>query len=89
MIPSLPNDNKDEDYNLMPNIKRVMDYSRLNYFEVLELPVDTYLMMLKCSVIDELNSSEEGRDYLEKCERLSKTDIDIDAFRRKMNETGK
>lgn len=89
MIPSLPTDNKDDNYELMPNIKRVMDYSRLNYFEVLELPVDTYLMMLKCSVIDELNASEEGRAYLEKCERLSKTDIDIDAFRRKMNEIGK
>ena len=73
----------------MPNIKRVMDYSRLNYFEVLDLPVDTYLMMLKCSVIDELNKSEEGREYLEKCERLSKTDLDIDAFRRKMNDTRK
>lgn len=73
----------------MPNIKRVMDYSRLNYFEVLDLPVDTYLMMLKCSVIDELNSSEEGRDYLEKCERLKQTSIDVGAFRRKMNEIGK
>lgn len=89
MIPSLPTDDKDEDYNIMPNIKRVMDYSRLNYFEVLELPVDTYLMMLKCSVIDELNKSEEGREYLEKCERLSKTDLDIDAFRRRMNDTRK
>jgi len=61
----LPTDNKkDEDYFILPNIKRVMDYSRLNYFEVLDLPVDTYLMMLKNSVIDELNSSEEGREYL-------------------------
>jgi len=83
----LPTDkNNDEDYYLMPNIKRVMDYSRLNYFEVLELPVDTYLMMLKNSVIDELNSSEEGREYLEKCERMKITSIDATAFRNKMNE---
>lgn len=63
-----------------------MDYSRLNYFEVLDLPVDTYLMMLKNSVIDELNSSEEGREYLEKCERMKITSIDTAAFRTKMNE---
>lgn len=63
-----------------------MDYSRLNYFEVLDLPVDTYLMMLKCSVIDELNKSSEGREYLEKCERLQQTSIDKDAFRNRMRK---
>lgn len=73
----------------MPNIKRVMDYSRLNYFEVLDLPVDTYLMMLKNSVVDELNQSEEGREYLAKCERMKVTDLDVDAFRMKMNANGK
>lgn len=61
-----------------------MDYSRLNYFEVLDLEVDTYLMMLKCSVIDELNKSDEGREYLKKCERLKQTSIDKEKFRMKM-----
>lgn len=71
---------------MMPNIKHVIDYSGLDYYRVLELPVDTYLMMLKCAIIDELNKSDEGREYLEKCARLEQTSIDKDRFRQKMNE---
>ena len=73
----------------MPNIKRVIDYSGLDYHKVLELPVDTYLMMLKFSVIDELNQSDEGREYLKKCQRLQQTSIDKVSFRKKMNEQRK
>lgn len=64
----------------MPSIKRVMDYSRLNYCEVLELPCDVFLLMARNSYVDELNSTEQGREYLEKCRRIATTDIDEEAL---------
>ena len=43
----------------MPSIKRVMDYSHLNYYEVLNLPCDVFLLMARNSYIDELKSLAE------------------------------
>lgn len=54
----------------------------MSYRDVLELPCDTFLLMAKNHFIDEMNSTKEGREYLEKCERLSTTDIDIQALRK-------
>lgn len=68
----------------MPTIKRVIDYSGMDYKHVLELPADVFLLMVKNSIINELESTEEGRDYLEKCKRLNTTTIDKDAIRKKM-----
>ena len=67
----------------MPNIHRVIEYSGLNYYQVLELPADLFQLMLKNSIIDELNKTEQGREYLAKCKRLSITEMDIDALHRK------
>ena len=70
----------------MPSIKRVMDYSHLNYHEVLNLPCDVFLLMARNSYIDELNATEQGREYLEKCRRIATTEIDEEAlsdFRKK------
>lgn len=64
----------------MPSIKRVMDYSRLNYYEVLELPCDVFLLMARNSYIDELNSTEQGREYLKKCKRIATTEMDEEAL---------
>ena len=58
----------------MSGIRRVIEYSGLNFNEVLKLPTDIYLLMLKNHYVDELNSTEEGREYLEKCERLNMTE---------------
>lgn len=65
----------------MPSIHRVIHYSGLNYNQVLELPCDVFLLMVKNDYLDELNGTEEGREYLEKCKRLNTTEIDIAALR--------
>lgn len=67
----------------MPSIKRVIDYSGLNYYEALDLPCDTFQQMLKNSIVDELNSTEEGQEYLAKCKRLNTTEMDIEALHKK------
>lgn len=71
----------------MPSIRRVIQYSGLNYYEVLELPCDTFMLMNKNSIMDTLNSSEKGREYLNKVKRLNTTDTDIDELR-KFNQRG-
>jgi hypothetical protein len=60
----------------MPSIRRVIEYSGLNYYEVLELPCDVFMLMNKNSIMDTLNSSEKGREYLKKIKRLNTTDTD-------------
>ena len=70
----------DSGEELMPSIKRVMDYSHLNYYEVLNLPCDVFLLMARNSYIDELNATEQGRDYLEKCRRIATTEMDEEAL---------
>ena len=62
---------------LLPSIHRVIEYSGLNYHQALALPCDVFLLMVRNHYIDELNSTEAGREYLEKCERLNTTEIDI------------
>lgn len=64
----------------MPMIHKVCLYSGLGFYDVLNLPTDTFLLMLKESVLEELNSTAQGREYLKKCKRLSTTEIDIDAL---------
>lgn len=60
----------------LPSIHRVIQYSGLNYYQVLELPCDLFQLMLKNSIVEELNRTEEGREYLAKCERLNTTTLD-------------
>jgi hypothetical protein len=60
-----------------------MDYGRLTYYEALELPCDVFKLMLKHSIVDSLRETEEGREYLEKCERLSVTTPDIAGLKQK------
>ena len=66
---------------LMPSINRAIEYSGLTYNEVLQLPCDVFLLMVRNHYIDELNSTQEGRDYIEKCKRLNTTEIDIQGIR--------
>ena len=71
--------------DIMSAVKRVMDYSRLDYFTVLDLPCDVFQLMLKNSIVDEYRQTEEGRKYLEKCERLRQTTPDMDMLRKKFD----
>lgn len=65
----------------MPSIHRAIEYSGLTYNEVLQLPCDVFLLMVRNHYIDELNGTQEGRDYIEKCKRLNTTEIDIQGIR--------
>ena len=66
----------------MTSIHRVITYSGLNYYQVLELPVDVFMLMVKDSMIADLMKTNEGCEYLKKCERMQETEIDISAFRK-------
>lgn len=68
---------------MMPPIRRVIQYSGLDFHGALDLPCDLFLLMLKNSIIEDLQRSKEGQEYLEKCERLNKTELDVAAFRQK------
>lgn len=71
----------------MPSIRDVIIYSGLSYGEVLELPCDLFMLMRKNYIADKLNETPEGREYLEKCERLRTTKADragIKALKKKL-----
>lgn len=75
----------DPDTEIMPGIRRVIEYSGLNFYEVLDLPYDQYLLMMKNAVLTELRSTEAGRDYLKKIERLNTTDTDDEGLQNLFN----
>ena len=82
MPPSIPSTDADAAYReILPTVRRVIHYSGLNYFQVMQLPADLFLLMAKNDFVDELNQSEEGREYLSTCKRLATTDIDIEGVR--------
>lgn len=83
------NSEGDNDQEIMPAIHRVIEYSGLTYYQVLELPIDVFQLMLKNHYLDELNSTQEGRDYLEKCKRLNTTEADRSAIANFMNRGAK
>ena len=60
-----------------------MTYSGMNYSDVLDLPVDLFRLMQKNYIVDELMKTEEGREYLQDCERLHNTKIDIKSLKEK------
>ena len=73
----------------MPSIHRVVTYSGLNYYQVLDLPVDVFMLMVKDSMVEDLMKTEEGRKYLDDCKRLNQTEIDVSAFRKMKAGNGK
>ena len=82
MIPVKPDGGKpSETAELMPSIKEVMDYARLSYNEVLDLPCDLFLLMKKHAFLDRMNATEEGRQYLRDCERLKQTEPDYEKLK--------
>ncbi|MEG2858067.1 MAG: hypothetical protein RR994_05560 [Clostridia bacterium] len=87
-MPSLPGDAKAEGEELMPSIHRVIEYSGLDYYGVLELPCDLFLLMAKNSYVDSLRSTQEGWDYLDKCARMSITEPDYAGIKQWKQERG-
>lgn len=70
----------------MKSIKRVIDYLNISYYEALELSSDVFLLAVKNSYIAELESTEEGREYLKLCKRLNITELDEVGFRKLQKE---
>lgn len=66
----------------MSSIKEVIDYSMLDYYSVLRLPLDTFMLMRKNAFIDKCNNTEEGRKYLADVKRLNTTEPDYKAIDR-------
>lgn len=71
---------------MMKSIKRVIDYLNISYYEALELSSDVFLLAVKNSYIAELESTEEGREYLKLCKRLNITELDEVGFRKLQKE---
>lgn len=63
--------------------KLVADYTGLNFKEIEELPLDTYLYLLRDAYIYKLSSSKEGLEYLENAYILTQTEPDRKALRAK------
>lgn len=61
--------------------KLVSDYTKLNFKEIEELPLDTYLCLLKDAYIYKLSSSQEGLEYLENAYILTQTEPDRKGLR--------
>lgn len=81
MLPSLPGEGGGQrNEELMPSIRRVVAYSGLDYHKALELPCDVFMLMVKNSYVSELQSTENGRAYLEQCARMKLTEPDIGAL---------
>ena len=88
-MPSLPSTGKgaktSNNFEIMPSIKKVADYGNFSIREALDLPCDMFLLMSKNSIVDEMNKTEEGREYLAKCERLAVKEIDLDGLEKNFN----
>lgn len=78
-----------DEEQLMPSIRRVIEYSGLTFVDVLQLPTDVFLLMVKNHYLDELQSTQEGRDYLAKCKRLNTTEADRNEVSKFLQRSGK
>lgn len=74
--------------DFMSGIRDVIIYSGLDFDDVLSLPCDLFLLMRKNKIIEDLSKSEEGRRYLDDCERMNKTDTDYDALKKFKEKEG-
>ena len=72
-----PTENWERAYSLKTGIiKRISQYTGLNFREVLELPYSFYLLLNRESWIASYQSSEAGREILKNLWRLQQTEAD-------------
>ena len=72
----------------LSGIRDVIEYSGLSFNEVMELPCDLFLLMRKNYVMNKLNETEEGKNYIATCERLNTTKADragVKAVKKKLS----
>lgn len=66
----------------------VADYSRLNFIEIEDLPIDVYMLLLRDAFIYKQEQSEEGRKYLANCWRIEQTEPDRKKLRERFGKEG-
>ena len=68
--------------------KLVIDYTRLNLFEIQDLDLDVYLFYMREAFIYKMNQTKEGREYLENCWRMQQSKPDRKKLREKYRKGG-
>lgn len=63
-------------------LRRIRNYSGLNFQEILDLPYSFYLLLNKESWIDSWRNAPEGPEFLKNLWRLQQTEADVQAVRR-------
>lgn len=78
------NVNEEKPYLIVETIaiKKVSDYSSLNFSDCMELDIYTFAVLLRDAFVYNLKQSQEGRDYLEECYLFKQTKPD----RKKLRE---
>lgn len=72
----------------MKNVAYLIKESGMGYKEVMELPYQIFLSLLKQFRVLDLESTEEGREYLEQCRVLRTKEADLTAFRNLKEKLG-
>ncbi|MBP3887611.1 MAG: hypothetical protein J6F30_08160 [Cellulosilyticum sp.] len=89
MIPTIPGESGElddivdftEDDNYAFMCSRVSKFSGSPYVEVGNLPCDEFLLLYKNSIIEQMLSTEEGRQKLKRIKRLTETKCDLKGLR--------
>ena len=71
-------------YSIMDKV--VSDYSRLNFNEIMDLPLSRYLPLRRDGFIYRLSQTESGREYLENCWILEQTKPDRKRLRERFGK---
>ncbi len=61
--------------------RTVIKFSGLSYVEAGNLPCDEFLLLYKNSIIEQVLSTEEGRERLKRIKRLTETKCDLMGLR--------
>ena len=85
-MPSLPTDDDgkargSEGIEFMEKIAYLNMKTRMSHTEIMALPYAIFLAYLKQYQMFDLLSTPEGREYLEKCERVKQTTPDLAKLR--------
>lgn len=67
--------------NIMSSANLVSDFTGLNLNEVLELPHDVFVLILRNSIVKKLSSTEKGRESLRLWEIYNTTEPDYAKIR--------
>ena len=89
-MPFYPREDKEDvPYSLKSRgEKLVMDYCKLNIYEIQEMEIDVYLYYMRQAMIFENSQTEEGRKYLKDCWRMEQTSPDRGKLREKFGKKG-